>query len=197
MRKTAFAAPLFLAPLLAGCAVAPPAGPDVMVLPGPGVSYQQFQQDDYECRSVAANSIGGGAQAATNNAVGTAVAGTAVGAAAGALIGAAAGNAGAGAAIGAGTGLAVGASAGAANAQASGADLQWRYDATYAQCMGAKGNQVPPMPAQQPDYTYPYLPYPPYAYYPGYGYLYPPVIFTYGFGWGWHDRVYPPGRWHH
>ncbi|MBB5374478.1 glycine zipper family protein [Acidocella aromatica] len=186
--------------LLSGCAVAPPRGPSIMVLPGADKTYTQFQQDDYNCRAYAAQSIGyassAASQVANQNGTAAAVTGTAVGAAAGALIGAAAGNPGAGAAIGAGTGLAVGATQGAANAQASAGELQWHYNTTYAQCMAAKGNKVPELPpagaygypGEMAGYYYPYQLYPPaYAYYPGYGYLYPPVTFIYGFDWsGWH-----------
>ncbi len=195
MNKRHLALSIAAATLLSGCAVAPPSGPRIMVLPGTGKTYTQFQQDDYNCRASAAQSIGlaspEAARVANQNGVATTVTGTAVGAAAGALIGAAAGNAGAGAAIGAGTGLAVGAAQGAANAQASAGELQWHYDTTYAQCMAAKGNKVPTLPpagaygypGEMQGYYYPYLPYPPtYAYYPGYGYLYPPVTFIYGWG---------------
>jgi hypothetical protein len=40
--------------MLGACAVAPPSGPTVMALPGPGKSFQVFQQDDYACRQYAA-----------------------------------------------------------------------------------------------------------------------------------------------
>ena len=189
---------------LGGCAVAPPTGPSVAVMPGAGVSYSAFQGDDDACRDAAAQSIGGAnpSQAANQAAVGSAVVGTAVGAVAGAALGSVSGNAGAGAAIGAGTGLLVGSAAGADNAQASADDLQRRYDITYVQCMAAKGNKVPQLPPEGADaygapgyYAYP----PPYAYYPSYGYLYPPFTFVYGGGiWiggghRWHDGG---GGWH-
>jgi hypothetical protein len=151
---------------LGACAVPPPpAAPSVMAMPGQGKGYGQFQNDDGMCRQAASASIGGvsPAQAANNAGVGSAVVGTLLGAAAGALIGSAGGAAGAGAAIGAGAGLVAGSSVGAANAQAAGGSLQWRYDATYAQCMTAQGEQVagPPLP-----YGYPYPPpAPPPGYY--------------------------------
>ncbi len=186
------------APLLAGlgaCAVSPPTGPSVMVLPGQGKTYAQFQADDAACRGAAAQSIGyqSPSQAAGQAAIGSAAVGTALGAAAGAAIGAAAGNAGAGAAIGAGTGLLAGTVAGAGGAQASAAEMQQHYDVTYLQCMAGKGNKVPPLPStgfitypSPPPGYYPYLPYPPaYAYYPNYGYLYPPITFFFG-GRIWH-----------
>lgn len=207
MRHLAFGAAL-LPLLLSGCAVAPPSGPRIMVLPGDGKTYTQFQQDDYNCRAGAAQSIGyasAASQSANQNGTAAAVTGTVVGAAAGAAIGAAAGNPGAGAAIGAGTGLAVGAAQGAADAQESAGELQWHYDTTYAQCMAAKGNKVPELPpagaygypGEMGGYYYPYMPYPPaYAYYPGYGYLYPPVTFVYGFGGGgWNGGWHGGGGW--
>ena len=88
---------------LGGCAVAPPSGPSVAVMPGQGKSFEAFQSDDFYCRGAAQQSGGGqaSAQQATNNAVGSAAVGTALGAAAGALIGSASGAAGGGAAIGA------------------------------------------------------------------------------------------------
>ncbi|OYV26097.1 MAG: hypothetical protein B7X08_03210 [Acidocella sp. 20-63-7] len=189
---------LFVATLLAGCAYPPPSAPSIAVMPGKDKSYTAFQQDDYTCRSMAAQSIGYTSTAQTNEAaVGSAVTGTAIGAAAGAAIGAAAGNAGAGAAIGAGTGLLAGSAAGAAGTGYSDMQLQRQYDISYSQCMAAKGNEVPSLPAAgsvaypplAPGY-YPYFAYPPvYGYYPGYGYLYPSVSIIYGWGWdGWHSR---------
>lgn len=184
------------------CAVAPPSGPDVTVLPGQGKSYAAFRQDDNSCRGAAAQSIGyrAPAQAANQSAVNSAVTGTALGAAAGALIGAAAGNPGVGAAIGAGSGLLVGSATGADAAQQSAGQLQRRYDMTYVQCMAAQGNKVPdpdaPAPAAYPyappPAYYPYAAYPPpYGYYyPGYAYAYPSFGFYAGGGWG-------HGRYHH
>lgn len=171
---------------LAGCAVVPPSAPSLVSLPGAGKTYEQFQLDDLSCRGAAGQATGGPgpSQAAANNAVGSAAVGTAIGAAAGALIGSASGNVGAGAAIGAGAGLLTGSAVGANGAQYSAYGLQRQYDITYAQCMSAKGNQVPPPAAIAPDY-------PPYGYYgPGYG----PgaVIVTPGFefGPGYYRRPY-------
>jgi hypothetical protein len=200
---------------LTGCVAAPPSGPSVMVMPGTGKTFTAFQTDDAACRGAAAQSIGyaSPAQAANQAAVGSAAVGTALGAAAGAAIGAAAGNPGAGAAIGAGTGLIAGSAVGAGNAQASAQNMQFRYNTTYLQCMAADGNKVPPpppavtyVPSPGVVYDYDYWPYPPpYAYYPGYGYLYPPVgiIIGGGYGhWGWHGgwgggwHGGGPGGWH-
>ncbi len=125
--------------LLAAC-VTVPEGPSVMVLPGSGKSFDQFQLDDYSCKQFAQAQIGGSnaQQAATESGVKSAAVGAAVGAAAGALLG---GHQGAG--TGAGAGLAVGALAGTGAAQSSAGNLQQRYDTAYVQCMYAKGNRVP------------------------------------------------------
>lgn len=198
MFKSAWIASVLAVPVLSGCAVTPPTAPSIAVLPGQGKSYSTFQEEDYACRNVAARSVGySNRQPAANQAaVGAAVTGTVVGAATGAAIGAAAGNAGTGAAIGAGAGLLVGSAAGAsASASMTATELQHQYDIVYAQCMSAKGNNVPPLPsagvASYPPPAvgyYPYVAYPPlYAFYPGYGYLYPNVSIIYGWGWnGWY-----------
>ncbi len=127
------------ASLLAGCATFP-TGPSVLVLPGAGRSFEQFQADEMSCRGYADYQSGGqSAQAAANqSAVNSAAVGTVVGALAGAAIGG-----GRGAGIGAGSGLLVGGAAGAGAGQASGYELQRRYDYAYIQCMYAKGNRVP------------------------------------------------------
>ncbi|WP_347555071.1 glycine zipper family protein [Robbsia sp. KACC 23696] len=129
---------------LSGCAVVTPTGPSVVALPTRGEPLAKFQNDDYECRSYAYRTVDPNAaqQNANNHAVNGAALGTLGGAAAGALIGAAGGNAAAGAAIGAGSGLLLGSAVGAGNAQNDSAGLQARYDASYAQCMTAKGNTI-------------------------------------------------------
>ena len=126
--------------LLAAACTTMPTGPTVMVLPGTGKSFDQFRADDMVCRNYAFESVGGvtASQAATQSGVSSAVVGTVIGAAAGAAMG---GHEGAG--VGAGTGLLVGGLAGTGTAQASGYDLQYRYDHGYIQCMYAKGHQVP------------------------------------------------------
>lgn len=179
---------------LAGCAVAPPPGPSVMVMPGQGKSFEAFQADDAACRQFAQQQTGiAPADAANQSLVGSAAVGTVLGAAAGAAIGAAAGNPAAGAAIGAGSGAVLGTASGLGAAQYSGASVQQRYDIGYVQCMSAKGESVPQMPPVQSaaypapaPYPYPYAaaPYPYYsAYYP---YYYP----------GWYGpRVVIGGRW--
>jgi hypothetical protein len=128
---------------LSACATVP-TGPNVMVLPGVGKPFDQFQVDDMVCRQFAQGQLGTPpGQATTQSTVQGAAIGTLLGAAAGAAIGAAAGNAGVGTAVGAGTGVLVGTAAGAESGYGAVGTLQWRYDVAYVQCMYAKGNQVP------------------------------------------------------
>jgi hypothetical protein len=161
-------------------------------MPGQGKSFEAFQQDDATCRGWATQQTGGvqPGQAATNSAVGSAVLGTALGAAAGAAIGSVGGAVGAGAAIGAATGLLAGSAIGADTAQASAGNIQYSYNAAYAQCMAAKGNSVQsPQPAYAGGYAYPAYGYPAYPYGYPYGYGYGPAYFgpsvVIGGGWGW------------
>lgn len=152
----------------AGCASIPN-GPDVMALPGRGMSFEQFQADDYACQMYARQATGlpSTQQAASDSAVNNAAVGTAIGAAAGALIGAASGNPAAGAAIGAGGGLIVGSAAGSDAYGGTAYNVQERYDGAYVQCMYGKGHQVP-VPAsvaaqqqlQQQTASYPATPPP-------------------------------------
>jgi hypothetical protein len=130
----------------AGCATMP-TGPSVMVLPGTGKSFEQFQTDDAVCRQWAIAQTGQTPQEVANKDTATgSVAGTLIGAGLGAAIGAASGSPGVGAAIGAGSGLLVGTAAGAGAGQSSGWSAQHRYDNAYQQCMYAKGNQIPGVP---------------------------------------------------
>jgi hypothetical protein len=138
MRSTAAA--IAVAALVAGCESVP-TGPSLMVLPGQGKSFEQFQADDAACRLWAAGRSP--QQAPSGSAVGGAAVGTAIGAAAGAGIGAAAGSPAAGAAAGAGVGLVGGTAMGASAGEGARTLSQRRYDTTYVQCMYAKGNQVP------------------------------------------------------
>ena len=147
---------------LTGCATIP-AGPSVMVLPGQGKPFEQFQADDATCRQWAAQQVGTTpGQASTESAVSSATIGTLIGAGLGAAIGAASGNPGIGAAIGAGSGLLGGTLYGTGASQAAAGTVQWRYDSAYEQCMYAKGNQIPvTMRAPQPHYSAPPPPLPP------------------------------------
>ena len=135
--------PVAAALLMTACATVP-TGPSVMVLPGNGKNFEQFQGDDAVCRQWAMQQTGMTTRQATHdNTVGGAVIGTVLGAAAGAVIGAAAKNPGTGAAVGAGVGLLGGTAAGASAGDGARQDVQHRYDMTYMQCMYAKGNQIP------------------------------------------------------
>jgi hypothetical protein len=141
-RAGIFISSLFLV-ILGGC-VTMPTGPSVMVLPGDGRSFEQFQYDDYVCRQWAGQQIGVSPQEVANQTtISGAAVGTVLGAGVGAAIGAATGNPGVGAAIGAGSGLVLGTSAGADAGQMSGWEAQRRYDIAYQQCMYAKGNLIP------------------------------------------------------
>jgi hypothetical protein len=129
--------------VLSGCATQP-SGPNVLVLPNPGKSFQEFQSNDMTCRQWAERQIGISAQTVSNqNMVTGAIVGTAIGAGAGALMGEASGQTGNGGALGAGTGLLVGTAAGANAGQEYGWKAQQQYDYAYVQCMYAMGNQIP------------------------------------------------------
>lgn len=149
--------PLLAALLLGACAIVP-TGPSMISLPGTGKQFEAFRADDATCRQFAYEQVGGvtANQAATNTAVGSAAVGTALGAAAGALIDGASG-----AAVGGGIGLLFGSLAGASLAQGAGYNAQQRYDASYFQCMYAKGNKIPvwgrvaSSPRPQPATYYP------------------------------------------
>jgi uncharacterized protein YcfJ len=122
---------------IAGCAIEP-TGPMVRVLPGPYKPFRVFQQDQAECADYAQQQIAGEAEAANNRALGAAAIGTVLGLGVGAATGS--GRAAtAGAAIGGATGAAIGAS----GSEREGFGIQRRYDIAYAQCMYARGNQVP------------------------------------------------------
>lgn len=124
---------------ISGCASLP-SGPDVMVLPGAGVSFDQFRNDDVICRQYASYQLDGTTanQASVDSGITSALVGAALGAALGATVGG-----GHGAAIGAGSGLVAGSLVGTSTASSSLYEVQQRYDVAYIQCMYAKGHQVP------------------------------------------------------
>jgi hypothetical protein len=128
--------------ILSGCATIPE-GPSVLVLPGPGKSFEQFQAEDAMCRQWATQQTGVTPQQAANQETmkGAAI-GTLLGAGLGAAIGAAAGDPGLGAAIGAGGGLLGGTLLGADNGEASAEAAQNQFDIAYQQCMYAKGHRI-------------------------------------------------------
>lgn len=137
---------LIVALSLAAC-VSKPMGPTIAVMPAPNKPFDVFAQDQAACKEFADSQVAGGAEAANNKALGTAAIGTALGAGLGAAVGE-----GRGAAVGAGTGAVAGTAIGAGESQRAQLSLQQRYDVGYAQCMYAKGNQVPGMqpPAAPP-----------------------------------------------
>lgn len=130
---------LLLLPLALAACTSMPSGPNVMVLPGKGVSFEQFRADDLLCRQYAASQTGTNSNdAAINSGVKSAAVGTALGAAGGALI-----DGGHGAAVGAGVGLVFGGLTGAGSGTTSGYQAQLRYDNAYQQCMYSRGNSIP------------------------------------------------------
>ncbi|HKT31572.1 MAG TPA: hypothetical protein VJS89_03635 [Gammaproteobacteria bacterium] len=136
---------------IAGCAQMP-VGPTIAVMPAPGMPFEVFQRDNYVCQQYAQQSLGvNPSKVAGDQVAGGALAGAAIGATAGALMGGNSSAAGAGAA----TGLLFGTAAGAGAASDTSYGLQRRYNIVYAQCMYAKGNQVPGYAAP------PYVPPPP------------------------------------
>ena len=139
--------------LVTGCASVP-AGPSVMVLPGTGKNFDQFQIDDASCRQWALQQTGTtSGRASTESTVAGGAIGTLLGAAAGAAIGAAAGSPGTGAAVGAGVGLLGGTATGASAGSTAYVSVQRRYDAAYMQCMYAKGHQIPVARGSAPAYS--------------------------------------------
>lgn len=123
----------------AGC-VSVPSSPSVMVLPGNGLSFEQFHNDDVVCQNFAYSQVEdvSAAPAEVGNAATTAIIGTAFGAATGAILGGRVG-----AAIGAGVGFVASSIAGSGAATRSSYQAQQHYDAAYIQCMYANGHQVP------------------------------------------------------
>jgi hypothetical protein len=198
--KRIVASSLAIAFALGGCAVPPP-GPSVQVMPPPNKPFDVFVADQNYCKQYADQQVAGQVQPANNQAVGTAVIGTLLGAGLGAAIGG-----GQGAAIGAASGALGGAAIGASGSQAQQVGIQQQYDNAYAQCMYAKGNQVPGTQPSGPSYQPPnsappplpseYVPPPPdarYVWQPGYwqwtGYQYQWVPGNYA------QRPYPTAVW--
>lgn len=137
MKKSVFA--IALPALLAGCATAP-TGPSVLVLPGTGKSFDQFNRDEVYCRDYAMRGLEGKSprKVSTDSTVATAAAGTMIGAVAGAALGGQDG-----AAVGAGTGLLFGSMAGSESGRYERSTSQTRYDNSYIQCMYGLGHRVP------------------------------------------------------
>jgi hypothetical protein len=117
-----------------GACVVPPMAPTIAVVPGPNKQFSAFAADQAMCQQYAAGQTAPQAYAATNQAVGTALLATGLGAAIGG---------GHGAGIGAASGAVFGTAVGAGGAGFAQLSLQQQYDALYAQCMSAQGNQLP------------------------------------------------------
>ena len=192
--------------LLGACAT-PPVGPTVAVMPGTNKNFDAFAADQSVCTGYASQQVYGQSQLANNQAVGGAVLGTVLGAG----LGAAAGG-GAGAAIGAASGAVAGTALGAGYSADSNYSIQQHYNIAYAQCMAAKGNEVPRAQAAygppNPVSGYYGAGYPgayPGGFFPGYyGWGWPGIAFGWGGGccwggwrgsWGWGGGWH--GRWHH
>jgi len=141
-RSIAAVTALSSALLLASCATAP-MGPTVQVMPGPNKPFQIFTSEQAACKDYAASQVKGQADAANQNAIGTALITTALGAGLGAAVGG-----GQGAGVGAAGGSVVGAGIGADKSNNAQMSIQQQYDNAYMQCMYAKGNQVPGMAPQ-------------------------------------------------
>lgn len=143
MKTKITATALVLAALgsLGGCAITP-TGPSVMVLPGDGKTFDQFKDDDGQCRAWATQSVGGPASSSSDAAKTLVPAG--VGAALGAALGAAFSHgSGSGTAMGAGAGLLAGGAVGANSANTQERSMQQRYDQAYMECMYAKHDKIP------------------------------------------------------
>jgi hypothetical protein len=129
---------------LTACTIPPPSGPTVMAIPPPGKNLAVFQQEDGQCRSYAAATIGA---LPPGQALPLAAAGTASATAASAASNSNATSGDAGATTGGAPGYAGNVAAGATYAASSVYDVQTRYDIAYTQCVYSSGNAVLPMPA--------------------------------------------------
>jgi uncharacterized protein YcfJ len=157
MKRYQSVAGVVAASLMVTACATQPMGPRVAVMPGQNKPFEVFQQDQAVCQNYANQQTSGQAQAANNQAVGSAVLGTVLGAGLGAAVGG-----GRGAAIGAGAGAVAGTAYGANGSQYAQGGIQRQYDVAYQQCMYSRGNQVPGYQAA----PRPYAPAPGYA--PGY-----------------------------
>jgi hypothetical protein len=128
-----------------GACVMPPVAPTIPVAPGPNKSFEAFATEQSFCQQYATAQTAPQAQAATNQAVATALFTTALGAGLGAAVGSGGwhGNAGRGAGIGAAGGAVAGTALGASQAGFAQMSLQQQFDIMYGQCMYSYGNHVP------------------------------------------------------
>jgi uncharacterized protein YcfJ len=135
--------------------------PTVAVMPGPGKPFDQFTADQQSCQGYANSQTAPLAAQANNQALGGALLTTALGAGLGAAIGG-----GRGAAIGAASGAVLGTGMAAQSSSLAGMSLQQQFDVYYAQCMSARGNQLPGFSSAAyglPPYASPGAPPPPGA----------------------------------
>lgn len=112
--------------------------PTVPVMPGANKPFDQFAADQQTCQAYANSQTAPMAAQANNQAAGGALLTTMLGAGLGAAFGG-----GRGAAIGAASGALVGTGMAAQNSSLAGMNIQQQYNIFYAQCMYARGNQVP------------------------------------------------------
>jgi hypothetical protein len=136
--------------LLTACATVP-TGPSILVLPGTGKNFEQFQVDDAVCRQWALQQTG----TTPNQAV---VASAVTPRSRWSVAGSEQRSRrrwerATGAAVGAGVGLFGGTAVGAGNAYGSSISVQGHYDIGYVQCMYTKGNQIPVSRGSQSAYT--------------------------------------------
>jgi hypothetical protein len=138
-RRPGWLAAVLASAALVGCATLPE-GPSVLVLPGQGRGFEQFQVDNAVCRDFAHQQVGGRStgQALNESTARTAATTAILGAAVGAAV-----DGGQGAGIGAASGALLGTAVGAGVGSESAWETQRRYDNAYQQCMYAKGHQVP------------------------------------------------------
>lgn len=120
--------------LLAGCATQP-LGPTIPVMPAQGKSLTDFQKDEDFCEQYAFDRVSGRVKQANDEEFKRGVIGAAIGAGLGALVGNTKG-----ALVGGTAGALIGGSSRGGYDQYG---AQRRYDIAYAQCMTARGNQVP------------------------------------------------------
>lgn len=137
MRIPALVAGLTALLALSACATQP-TSPTIMVMPAPNKPFEVFVQDQQLCKAYAYRETAGQADAANRRGIGAAVVGTALGAGLGAAV-----DGGHGAGVGAAGGAVAGTVVGAGTSSEYGDSVQRQYNIAYAQCMYAKGNQVP------------------------------------------------------
>jgi hypothetical protein len=134
--------------LVTACTIPPPSGPTVMAIPPPGKNLAVFQQEDGQCRSYAAATIGALPPGQATFPAG--VGGTAPATTTSPAVNAAAEEA--GATIGGAPGYGGNVAAGATYAASSVYDVQTRYDIAYTQCIYSSGNAVLPVPVSAYGY---------------------------------------------